>query len=109
MRQVTFRLAAGLTALILGCAAPVQVATQPGDPDNDGVEAPADRCPEAAEDIDGFADDDGCPDLDNDDDGVLDEHDLCPNQPMILYEGADASQGRGCPDDLAPRVSVPPN
>ena len=38
-----------------------------------------DRCPELAEDIDGFEDEDGCPDPDNDGDGVPDLQDDCPD------------------------------
>lgn len=43
------------------------------DHDRDGVENARDRCPDLAEDVDGFADDDGCPDPDHDGDGVPDE------------------------------------
>jgi hypothetical protein len=49
------------------------------DKDHDGVPDDVDQCPEIPEDIDGFEDQDGCPDLDNDDDGILDKDDACPN------------------------------
>ncbi|NLE00983.1 MAG: hypothetical protein GX640_14040, partial [Fibrobacter sp.] len=42
------------------------------DDDRDGIRNDVDRCPKEPEDIDGFEDDDGCPDLDNDKDGIPD-------------------------------------
>ena len=42
------------------------------DNDKDGIPDAADKCPNEAEDKDGFQDDDGCPDPDNDGDGVPD-------------------------------------
>lgn len=66
-----------------------------GDDDDDGVINSEDECPLDAEDLDGFQDDDGCPDLDNDGDGLLDEVDPCPNE----AEDMDGFQdGDGCPD-----------
>jgi outer membrane protein OmpA-like peptidoglycan-associated protein len=54
-----------------------------------------DKCPTKPEDVDGFQDDDGCPDLDNDGDGIPDSKDLCPNEP----EDFDGFQDNdGCPD-----------
>ena len=55
-----------------------------------------DQCPGQAEDLDGFEDSDGCPDLDNDKDGILDKDDKCPNSAETFngYEDTD-----GCPDD----------
>ena len=67
-----------------------------GDRDGDGLVGSGDRCPNDAEDKDGFADDDGCPELDNDDDGVADANDRCPAQ----GEDRDGVQDTdGCPDD----------
>jgi OOP family OmpA-OmpF porin len=54
---------------------------QDDDPDKDGIVGAADSCPNEPEDMDGFQDDDGCPDLDNDRDGVPDATDACPNEP----------------------------
>jgi hypothetical protein len=48
------------------------------DIDGDGVYDDADQCPDAKEDMDGFQDEDGCPDPDNDGDGIADDDDLCP-------------------------------
>lgn len=54
------------------------------DGDDDGVDDPFDRCPNAPEDYDGYRDDDGCPDIDNDRDGILDAWDWAPNDPEDL-------------------------
>ena len=48
------------------------------DRDHDGVPDDVDQCPDVPEDLDGFEDTDGCPDLDDDDDGILDKYDACP-------------------------------
>ncbi len=61
-----------------------------GDSDGDGVLDKDDRCPDEAEDVDGFEDHDGCPDPDNDHDGVPDTDDECP-------ELAGDQAHRGCP------------
>ncbi len=51
------------------------------DMDGDGIRDEIDVCPEdLKEDLDGFEDDDGCPEFDNDDDGVLDADDQCPGE-----------------------------
>ena len=65
------------------------------DTDADGVYVPHDRCPDEAEDRDGFQDLDGCPDPDNDGDGVPDDDDACPElaEDRNEYEDED-----GCPD-----------
>ena len=65
------------------------------DRDGDGIANDVDKCPDQPEDIDGFQDDDGCPDPDNDGDGILDGYDSCPNEP----EDKDGFQDDdGCPD-----------
>jgi OOP family OmpA-OmpF porin len=65
------------------------------DPDKDGIVGDADKCPNEAEDKDGFQDEDGCPDPDNDGDGVADAADKCPSEP----EDKDGFQDEdGCPD-----------
>jgi outer membrane protein OmpA-like peptidoglycan-associated protein/opacity protein-like surface antigen len=65
------------------------------DSDGDGILNRMDKCPKVAEDIDGFQDEDGCPDLDNDGDGIPDLKDKCPNQAEDIdgYQDED-----GCPD-----------
>jgi len=65
------------------------------DPDKDGIVGEADKCPNEAEDKDGFQDEDGCPDPDNDGDGIADTADKCPNE----AEDKDGFQDEdGCPD-----------
>jgi hypothetical protein len=66
------------------------------DSDGDGVFDRADSCPTEAEDMDGFADEDGCPEPDNDGDGMADGDDQCPNEAedMDGFEDED-----GCPDN----------
>jgi outer membrane protein OmpA-like peptidoglycan-associated protein len=48
------------------------------DSDGDGILDKDDRCPNEAEDVDGFQDEDGCPEPDNDQDGIPDADDECP-------------------------------
>jgi outer membrane protein OmpA-like peptidoglycan-associated protein len=67
----------------------------PGDIDGDGIADDVDKCPRVAEDIDGFADSDGCPEDDNDADGLADKVDNCPNE----AEDRDGFEDDdGCPD-----------
>ena len=66
-----------------------------GDPDGDGVFGLDDGCPNTAEDVDGFLDEDGCPEPDDDLDGVSDVVDRCPSE----AEDRDGHEDRdGCPD-----------
>ena len=65
------------------------------DTDGDGLVDSIDGCPTDPEDFDGFADEDGCPDLDNDLDGLPDNRDECPNEPEDIDGFEDAN---GCPD-----------
>ena len=65
------------------------------DRDKDGISDKEDACPDEPEDIDGFKDDDGCPDPDNDADGIADVNDKCPD----LAEDVDGFEDQdGCPD-----------
>jgi outer membrane protein OmpA-like peptidoglycan-associated protein len=65
------------------------------DDDRDGLKNDEDRCPKDAEDIDGFEDADGCPDLNNDNDAIPDLKDKCPSE----AEDNDGFQDEdGCPD-----------
>ena len=75
----------------------------PPDRDGDGIPDDQDACPDRPEDIDGFEDSDGCPDIDNDLDRVLDIADKCPNVPETYngYEDED-----GCPDTVPPDVDA---
>ena len=65
------------------------------DRDKDGITNRHDGCPDQPEDIDGYADEDGCPDLDNDGDGILDVDDECPDEAEDIDGYADED---GCPD-----------
>ncbi|MDB4986562.1 MAG: internalin [Myxococcaceae bacterium] len=67
----------------------------PVDRDHDGILDDVDQCPDQAEDRDGFADEDGCPDLDNDGDSVPDASDSCANNAEDRDGFADED---GCPD-----------
>ena len=68
----------------------------PVDKDGDGILNAADKCPNDAEDKDGFQDDDGCPDNDNDGDKILDVNDKCPNEAEDFNQFKDDD---GCPDE----------
>ncbi len=73
----------------------VAPAPTPKDPDGDGFIGEDDKCPDQAEDRDGFEDQDGCPEGDNDKDGIPDDRDRCPSDP----EDKDGHQDEdGCPD-----------
>lgn len=74
---------------------PPPVELPAGDRDGDGLVDDVDACPDAAEDFDGFHDEDGCPDPDNDEDGVLDTDDQCINEPEDKDEFEDQD---GCPE-----------
>ncbi len=65
------------------------------DSDGDGLTDDVDRCPREAEDVDGFLDADGCPELDNDRDGYPDASDKCPMRAEVV-NGVDDEDG--CPD-----------
>jgi outer membrane protein OmpA-like peptidoglycan-associated protein len=67
------------------------------DADHDGIADAQDKCPNEAEDKDGFQDQDGCADNDNDGDGVADAQDKCPKDPETKngYQDED-----GCPDEV---------
>ena len=65
------------------------------DADGDGSADEDDQCPWELEDVDGFNDEDGCPEPDNDGDGILDADDQCPDE----AEDVDAFQDEdGCPE-----------
>jgi OmpA-OmpF porin, OOP family len=75
----------------------VEVAEAPKDKDTDGdgIMDSKDQCILEPEDMDGYLDDDGCPDPDNDSDGIADTADKCPNQPEDMDGWQDDD---GCPD-----------
>lgn len=65
------------------------------DDDGDHVRDAVDQCPDQPEDIDGFRDADGCPDLDNDGDRINDDVDRCANAPEDVDNFEDTD---GCPE-----------
>jgi hypothetical protein len=65
------------------------------DSDGDGIADNLDKCVMQPEDMDGFEDNDGCPDLDNDKDGIIDSKDKCPDKPENKNGYKDDD---GCPD-----------
>jgi outer membrane protein OmpA-like peptidoglycan-associated protein len=67
----------------------------PKDSDKDGIVDDIDQCVDQPEDIDGYMDEDGCPDSDNDDDGIPDTDDSCPTDAEDIDEWEDDD---GCPD-----------
>ena len=74
------------------------------DPDNDGIKGGNDKCPDEAEDMDGFEDEDGCPEKDNDKDGIEDEKDKCKLEP----EDKDGFQDDdGCPEKDNDQDGIP--
>ena len=78
----------------------------PGDSDKDGLPDDKDKCPDKAEDKDGFQDEDGCPDPDNGGDGVPDTEDKCPNEPEDKDGFKDYD---GCPDLDNDEDGIPDN
>lgn len=74
------------------------------DSDGDSVPDSQDRCPGEPEDVDRFADDDGCPDPDNDGDGFEDQQDRCRDAAEVRNGFEDDD---GCPDE-APAVAPAP-
>ncbi len=79
----------------------VSWAPQNHDRDGDGVPDDSDLCPPIPEDVDGFEDSDGCPEIDDDDDGIVDRDDACPRVPGAPSVDPKAN---GCP---APRTLGP--
>lgn len=91
-----YRLMAALNWRGATCVAP--------DTDGDGITDDVDQCINRPEDMDGFEDEDGCPD-DNDKDGIPDDDDACPNDPgPEEYDGCPDSDGDGVvdPEDACP-------
>ena len=71
-----------------------------GDRDRDGFNDDDDECPYRPEDVDGFEDLDGCPDIDNDMDRIPDILDQCPDVPE---DKNDFEDDDGCPDGTRDR------
>ncbi|MCB9734535.1 MAG: hypothetical protein H6745_18270 [Deltaproteobacteria bacterium] len=74
---------------------PAAAATGAPDGDGDGVPDALDQCLTEREDMDGWVDQDGCPDPDNDGDGINDQIDQCPDEAEDLDGWEDID---GCPE-----------
>lgn len=81
------------------------------DSDGDGIADRRDHCPDTPEDLDGYQDEDGCPDYDNDRDAIPDRLDGAPDDPEDFdgFQDEDGvpdrdNDGDGIPDlkDLCP-------
>jgi parallel beta-helix repeat protein len=68
------------------------------DADSDNIPGDKDQCPSMAEDLDGFEDEDGCPEFDNDNDGTYDTQDKCPDNAEDIDNFQD-DDGCGDPDN----------
>ncbi len=76
-------------------APPPPAAPVDEDTDGDHILDSKDQCILEPEDVDGYLDEDGCPDPDNDSDGIVDANDKCP----MVAEDIDGFQDEdGCPD-----------
>nr|MEE4269448.1 thrombospondin type 3 repeat-containing protein [Candidatus Krumholzibacteria bacterium] len=84
--------------LVMEFAVSRQFAIGGQDTDGDGVVDRHDHCPRFPEDIDGFEDEDGCPEWDNDGDGIRDAVDLAPDAPED-YDGYLDEDGLPDPDN----------
>ena len=80
--------AVGSPALRVVLQAGYNLPAAPKDRDGDGILDKDDKCPNEAEDKDGWQDDDGCPDPDNDGDKLLDPDDKCPDDPTNQCKAA---------------------
>lgn len=75
----------------------VKFAPTSHDRDHDGFPDEEDKCPDAAENLNGIEDRDGCPDEDGDDDvdGIPNSEDECPTEKETINGVQDED---GCPD-----------
>lgn len=73
------------------------------DSDADGVTDDVDECLQRPEDVDGFEDHDGCPDIDDDRDEVLDIADRCRTEAETWNGFQDDD---GCPDAVPAEVQA---
>lgn len=84
--------------LVMEFAVSRQVSFGGNDRDGDGVVDRHDQCPLHPEDLDGWQDDDGCPEIDNDGDGIPDHLDSAPNAAED-YDGWQDFDGMPDPDN----------
>jgi OmpA-OmpF porin, OOP family len=77
---------------------PVPPPVAAADSDNDGIPDDVDKCPDQAETVNGYEDDDGCPESDKDNDTFLDGVDSCPDKAETFNGVTDED---GCPEENA--------
>lgn len=73
------------------------------DADADGIPDEIDKCPNERETVNGYEDEDGCPELDSDNDTFLDAVDSCPDKPETFNGFNDED---GCPDEAPKAVAL---
>jgi OOP family OmpA-OmpF porin len=81
----------------------------PGDRDGDGFLDDADTCPDEAETVNGYQDEDGCPELDTDGDTFYDDQDTCPEEAGVAPDGCPLrdTDGDGILDDVDACIDEP--
>jgi OmpA-OmpF porin, OOP family len=81
----------------------------PGDRDGDGFLDDADTCPDEAETVNGYLDEDGCPESDRDGDTFFDEQDTCPDEAGVAPDGCPVldTDGDGFLDDVDGCIEEP--
>ncbi len=84
-----------MVILVQPIQATVPIAMLSQDQDGDGLVDDGDECPHQPEDVDGYQDDDGCPEEDEDKDGIADLDDDCPDE-AETENGINDNDG--CPD-----------
>ncbi|MBN1654971.1 MAG: transporter [Deltaproteobacteria bacterium] len=82
-------------APVFRLVAGVEWAPDFSDSDKDSLSNEVDKCPTDREDLDGYQDEDGCPDPDNDQDMIPDIEDKCP---LDLEDQDGFEDGDGCPE-----------
>ncbi len=99
--------AVGLSVEFMTYTPPVEPLVVVPDTDGDGLDDARDACPQQAETLNGYKDDDGCPEADGDGDQVVDGVDECPTEqgPQAL-KGCPDADGDGISDklDACPKV-----
>jgi outer membrane protein OmpA-like peptidoglycan-associated protein len=81
----------------------------PGDRDGDGFLDNEDTCPDEAETVNGYQDEDGCPELDSDGDSFFDDQDACPEEAGVAPDGCPIrdKDGDGILDDVDACIDEP--
>jgi OmpA-OmpF porin, OOP family len=88
---------------------PEPVVAGPGDRDGDGILDADDQCIDDPETVNGYQDEDGCPESDRDADGYFDEQDTCPDEAGVDPDGCPVkdTDGDGFFDDVDQCIEEP--